>query len=68
MMDASERSGSITADEAAETTTRERASRAPGPAKVARNYFDAVAARDVDAMVECWAPGGLERIAPIGEH
>ena len=67
MMDASERSGTITADEAAETTTRERASRAPGPAKVARSYFDAVAARDVDAMVACWAPGGIENIAPIGQ-
>jgi glyoxylase-like metal-dependent hydrolase (beta-lactamase superfamily II)/predicted ester cyclase len=67
MMDASESSGAITADQAAETTARERAARTPGPAKVARTYFDAVAARDVDAMVECWAPGGIEHIAPIGE-
>ena len=27
----------------------------PGPGKVARTYFDAVAARDVDAMAACWA-------------
>jgi glyoxylase-like metal-dependent hydrolase (beta-lactamase superfamily II)/predicted ester cyclase len=67
MTDASERSGSITADEAAATTTRERASRTPGPAKVARSYFDAVAARDVDEMVEHWVPGGIENIAPIGQ-
>jgi glyoxylase-like metal-dependent hydrolase (beta-lactamase superfamily II)/predicted ester cyclase len=67
MTDASERTGSITADEAAETTTRERATRSPGPAKVARSYFDAVAARDVDAMAAHWAPGGIENIAAIGE-
>lgn len=29
---------------------------------VARRYFDAVAARDVDAMVACWAPGSLDRL------
>ncbi len=67
MMDASERTDSITADQAAEATTRERATRAPGPARVARTYFDAVAARDVDAMVACWAAGGIENIAPIGQ-
>jgi hydroxyacylglutathione hydrolase len=30
--------------------------------QVARRYFDAVAARDVDAMVACWRPGGLDRL------
>jgi hydroxyacylglutathione hydrolase len=29
---------------------------------VARRYFAAVAARDVDAMVACWRPGGLDRL------
>jgi steroid delta-isomerase-like uncharacterized protein len=67
MMEASDRTESITADEATEATSRERATRAPGPAKVARSYFDAVAARDVDAMIACWAPGGIENIAPIGQ-
>src|SRR3954465_13417916 len=67
MTDASERTESITADEAAETTTRERAARAPGPAKVARGYFDALAAMDMEAMVACWAPGGIENIVAIGE-
>jgi hydroxyacylglutathione hydrolase len=67
MTDTSEQAESITADQAAEATTRERATRAPGPARVARTYFDAVAARDVDAMVACWAPGGIENIAPIGQ-
>src|SRR3954451_5185508 len=37
----------------------------PDPAvteEVARRYFAAVAARDVDAMVACWQPGGLDRL------
>jgi hydroxyacylglutathione hydrolase len=67
MMEASERTESINADQATETTARERATRTPGPARVARAYFDAVAARDVDAMIACWAPGGIENIAPIGQ-
>jgi hydroxyacylglutathione hydrolase len=29
---------------------------------VARRYFDAVAARDLDAALALWAPGGVERI------
>jgi len=29
---------------------------------VAKDYFAAVRARDVDAMLACWAPGGRERI------
>jgi hydroxyacylglutathione hydrolase len=34
----------------------------PKPAAVAKAYFAALAARDVDAMVACWAPGGREHI------
>lgn len=37
----------------------------PDPAateQVARRYFAAVTARDVDAMVACWRPGGLDRL------
>ena len=30
--------------------------------QVARGYFAAVAARDVDAMVACWRPGELDRL------
>jgi hydroxyacylglutathione hydrolase len=37
------------------------------PVGVVQSYFSAVDARDVDGMVAHWAPGGLERIAPIGE-
>jgi len=40
---------------------------ATDPVGVAQSYFSAVDARDVDGMVACWAPGGLERIAPVGE-
>jgi glyoxylase-like metal-dependent hydrolase (beta-lactamase superfamily II)/predicted ester cyclase len=29
---------------------------------VARRYFEAVAARDLDAMAACWRPGSIERI------
>ena len=67
MMDASEKADSVSADEAAQATARERATRTPGPARVARTYFDAVAARDLDAMESCWAPGGIDNIVPIGE-
>jgi glyoxylase-like metal-dependent hydrolase (beta-lactamase superfamily II)/predicted ester cyclase len=41
--------------------------------EIARRYFAAAANRDVEAMVACWAPGGIERfvgqqevIAPAG--
>jgi glyoxylase-like metal-dependent hydrolase (beta-lactamase superfamily II)/predicted ester cyclase len=30
--------------------------------QVARRYFDAVAARDVDAMVACWRAGAVDRL------
>jgi glyoxylase-like metal-dependent hydrolase (beta-lactamase superfamily II)/predicted ester cyclase len=66
-MEGSERTESINADQATETTARERAARKPGPARVARAYFEAVAARDVDGMVSWWAPGGAENIVSIGE-
>src|SRR3954451_22105560 len=29
---------------------------------VARRYFDAVTARNPDAMAECWAPGAVETL------
>jgi hydroxyacylglutathione hydrolase len=40
---------------------------APEPSDVVRSYFDAAAKRDPDAMAACWAPGGVERIAAVGE-
>jgi hydroxyacylglutathione hydrolase len=37
------------------------------PVDVVTAYFDAVDRHDLDAMVTCWKPGGIDRIAPIGE-
>jgi steroid delta-isomerase-like uncharacterized protein len=48
--------------------TSEQKTRQPGPGKVARAYFDAVGARDLNAMAQCWAPGGIENIAPLGRE
>lgn len=31
------------------------------PTEIAKRYFQAVAERDVEAMVACWAPGGIDR-------
>ncbi len=31
------------------------------PTEIAKRYFQAAADRDVEGMVACWAPGGLER-------
>jgi glyoxylase-like metal-dependent hydrolase (beta-lactamase superfamily II)/predicted ester cyclase len=64
--DAAERTD-LSADQAAEATAREKAAKTPGPAKVARAYFDAIAARDLDRMLECWAPGGIDHIQTVGE-
>jgi glyoxylase-like metal-dependent hydrolase (beta-lactamase superfamily II)/predicted ester cyclase len=50
---------------AAEETGQQK-TRAPGPGKVARAYFEAVAARDPRGMASFWAPGGIENIAPLG--
>lgn len=36
-------------------------------AAVARRYFDSVARQDLDAAMECWAPGGIDHLAPVGE-
>jgi steroid delta-isomerase-like uncharacterized protein len=33
----------------------------PSATEIAKRYFQAAAERDVDAMVACWAPGGVER-------
>jgi glyoxylase-like metal-dependent hydrolase (beta-lactamase superfamily II)/predicted ester cyclase len=51
--------------EAAQETSEQK-SRAPGPGKVARAYFDSVTARDPQGMATHWAPGGIENIAPLG--
>ena len=64
----SEATGSRKPDVSAEAAQEasEQKSRAPGPGKVARAYFEAVAARDPQGMATYWAPGGVENIAPLG--
>jgi hydroxyacylglutathione hydrolase len=37
------------------------------PIGIAQSYFSAVDARDVEGMVACWAEGGIDHVAPIGE-
>src|SRR6187401_267135 len=37
-----------------------------GPAKVARGYFEAIAKRDLDAMLTFWNPDGIENISTVG--
>ena len=61
-----------------ETTTAKKATAAKKPAKprrsarakaveeAARGYFDAVTARDPDAMAACWHRDGVEDIIPLG--
>ncbi|HSI81694.1 MAG TPA: ester cyclase [Solirubrobacterales bacterium] len=43
-------------------TTRKKGAKA-----VARSYFEAVAARDVEAMVEHWEPGGIDHVHGIAD-
>src|SRR3954467_8005814 len=42
--------------------TKQRRATGTGTAGVTRRYFDAVAVRDLDAAVACWAPGGREHV------
>jgi steroid delta-isomerase-like uncharacterized protein len=35
--------------------------------EIVRRYFDAVARRDLDAAMACWAPGAIDHLAPVGE-
>jgi steroid delta-isomerase-like uncharacterized protein len=69
MSEATESAGTAAAgnDVSAEAAARtaDQKGKVPGPGKVARAYFDAVAARDVDAMAQCWAPGGIDHLAPL---
>jgi steroid delta-isomerase-like uncharacterized protein len=69
MSDAAERTGTETEATEVSASTAQRAGeqkpKVPGPGRVARTYFDAVGARDVDALVDCWAEGGIDHIAPL---
>jgi predicted ester cyclase len=48
----------------AEKTVQRKAVRTPE--EVVRSYFDAVIARDPDAMAEHWSEEGIEEILPVG--
>jgi predicted ester cyclase len=41
--------------------------RRKGPKTVARSYFEAVVARDIEAMIEHWEPGGVDHLHGIAE-
>jgi predicted ester cyclase len=41
--------------------------RRKGPKTVARSYFEAIVARDIEAMIEHWAPGGVDYLHGIAE-
>ena len=64
----SEATESTTPDVSAEAAqeTGDQKARTPGPGKVARAYFEALADRDPQGMASFWAPGGIENIAPLG--
>jgi steroid delta-isomerase-like uncharacterized protein len=57
------RSSSGTTDAKKRRFTRQAAD----PTGVAQSYFSAVAAQDLDGMVACWAPDGVENIVPVGQ-
>jgi len=69
MSEAAERTGTdAEATEASAPSAEpagEQKPKVPGPGRVARLYFNALAARDVDAMADCWAEGGIDHIAPL---
>lgn len=65
MSEAPERTQADVTAEAAQKAGGQK-TRAPGPGKVARAYFEAVTARDPQGMAAHWAPGGIENIAPLG--
>jgi glyoxylase-like metal-dependent hydrolase (beta-lactamase superfamily II)/predicted ester cyclase len=64
LSDATESTKQDVSAEAAQETGEK--TRTPGPGKVARAYFEALAARDPEAMASHWEPGGVENIAPLG--
>jgi predicted ester cyclase len=49
-------------ENAAAGSGRSRSGGAGDAAAVARSYFAAVAARDVEAMAACWEPGGVDEL------
>jgi steroid delta-isomerase-like uncharacterized protein len=50
------------------TPPRRRITRRKAVETHVRSYFDAVARRDVDAMLEHWSPDGIHDLVPLGVH
>jgi steroid delta-isomerase-like uncharacterized protein len=50
----------------AATTTQKRRTKAQMSEEIARGYFDAVAARDPDAMAAYWSEDGIDELIPVG--
>src|SRR5919198_3610735 len=50
----------------AATSTQKRRTKAQMSEEVARGYFDAVAARDPDAMAAYWSEEGIDELIPVG--
>lgn len=59
----------MTAETGTETAAKAAASRPKKAetAKIAKAYFEAVAARDTDAMMEFWEPGGIGHLHGMAE-
>jgi predicted ester cyclase len=51
----------------AETATTAKRTRKKGAKTIAREYFEAVGSRDVEAMVKFWRPGGSGQIHGVVE-
>jgi steroid delta-isomerase-like uncharacterized protein len=51
---------------AAKTPRPRRSAKSRAVEKVARSFFEAVGARDVDAILEHWVDDGVEDVVPVG--
>jgi predicted ester cyclase len=51
----------------AEAATKPKRTRKKGAKTVARAYFDALSAKDVDAAVALWRPGAIDRLHGVVE-
>ena len=49
------------------TDESKSATRTPGPTTVARAYFNAIAAKDLDAAAALWVPGSTDRLVGFAE-
>jgi steroid delta-isomerase-like uncharacterized protein len=66
MAETETRSDEAAAEAAEAKPKRRRISRRKAVEEHVRSYFDALARRDVAAMVEHWSPDGVEDVVPVG--